>query len=165
MASTYEKIATTTVSGSSTATVTFSSISNAYTDLVLIMQVADTAANANADILINSDATSNYSKTQLYGNGTTAASNRNTNLSSLGITPLIGTSTNFATNMIIQFMNYSNTTTYKTILYRGNQASDGVVTFAGLWRSTSAINRLDINDTSAFWKAGSTFTLYGIKAA
>ena len=35
MASTYEKIATTTTTGSAT-TVTFSSISGAYTDLVLI---------------------------------------------------------------------------------------------------------------------------------
>ena len=44
MTATYEKIATTTL-GSNTASTTFSSISGAYTDLVLISFVRDTRTN------------------------------------------------------------------------------------------------------------------------
>ena len=65
-------------------------------------------------------------------------------------------------------MNYSNTTTNKTVLARGNNASDasypGTEAFVGLWRSTAAINRIDFSSNSKTWNAG-TFTLYGIKAA
>jgi hypothetical protein len=163
MTTTYEKIATTTL-GSAQATVTFSSISGAYTDLILVMNAADTTSNANAWMNINSDTGSNYSRTNLTSNGSTSSSTMATNQAFLYLTPLIGTGTNFGTNWIIQFMNYSNTTTYKTILYRANQASGGVVLVSGLWRSTSAINRLDILNQGTAWKTGSTFTLYGIKA-
>lgn len=165
MATTYTPIATNTVSGSSTTTVTFSSISSAYTDLILVMQIADTTANANAGIVLNSDTGTNYSRTQILGNGTTATSSRTASMAYLGITPTIGTSTNFETNIILHFMNYSNTTTYKTVLARGNQPSVATIAQALLWRSTAAITRMDINDLGTAWKAGSTFTLYGIRSA
>jgi len=66
-------------------------------------------------------------------------------------------------------MNYSNTTTYKTLLTRANQASNGVDACVGLWRSTAAINAVSIATTayggSSSVQTGSIFTLYGIKAA
>jgi hypothetical protein len=63
-------------------------------------------------------------------------------------------------------MNYSNTTTYKTVLLRSNNASAITVATVGLWRSTSAINTIKIYaDGAAVFSVGSTFTLYGIKAA
>ena len=68
-------------------------------------------------------------------------------------------------NAIVQFQNYSNTTTYKTVLSRGNNASNLVEAFVGLWRSTSAITAIDIKTQSGNFSIGSTFTLYGIKAA
>jgi hypothetical protein len=164
MAVTYEPIASTTLV-STAATVTFSSISGAYTDLILVMNAADTTSNANAWMNINSDTGSNYSRTNLLGDGSTGSSTSAANQAFLYLTPLIGTGTDFGTNWIVQFMNYSNTTTYKTILYRANQASGGVVLVAGLWKSTSAINSLDIKNQGTAWKTGSTFTLYGILKA
>ena len=63
-------------------------------------------------------------------------------------------------------MNYSNTTTYKTVLTRANIASADVEAVVGLWRSTSAVNQLDVKQGGAVtFSVGSTFTLYGIKAA
>ena len=65
-------------------------------------------------------------------------------------------------------MNYSNTTTNKTVLARGNRASSGVVAQVGMWGNTSAITSITIDNVdsaSANFVAGSTFTLYGIKAA
>jgi hypothetical protein len=66
-------------------------------------------------------------------------------------------------------MNYSNATTYKTWLSRNNRASasnaPGTEALVGLWRSTSAITELVIGLTGGNFDTGSTFTLYGIKAA
>ncbi len=64
----------------------------------------------------------------------------------------------------INVMNYSNTTTYKTILSR----SSDLYTEASvnLWRNTAAITSIIIGAQGAYtFSAGSTFTLYGIKAA
>jgi hypothetical protein len=161
---TYEKIQTNTLT-STTATVTFTSISGAYTDLILIINAADTTSNSNAALVINGDTSSNYSRTNLTGNGSTASSTKVSNASNLYITPAIGTGTNFTTNWVITFQNYSNTTTNKNILVRGNQAIDSLAVIAGLWRSTAAITSLDIQNQGTAWKIGSTFTLYGIAAA
>jgi hypothetical protein len=66
---------------------------------------------------------------------------------------------------IVNFMNYSNTTTFKTIINRGNEASATTIAFVNLWRSTSAINSINIEQPGGGnFAAGSTFTLYGIKA-
>jgi hypothetical protein len=66
-------------------------------------------------------------------------------------------------------MNYSNATTYKSILIRsrGTRDNDSTDTTAivGLWSSTSAINIIKIFPASGNILAGSTFTLYGIASA
>jgi FlaG/FlaF family flagellin (archaellin) len=68
---------------------------------------------------------------------------------------------------IYQFMNYSNTTTYKTVLGRSNVQDFRVASIVGLWRSTSAINTISLRSDNASYNftVGSTFTLWGIKAA
>ena len=72
----------------------------------------------------------------------------------------------FSYSAIINIQNYSNTTTYKTILGRANNAVTGVTETVGLWRSTSAITSMTLLQSygSDLFKTGSTFTLYGIKA-
>jgi hypothetical protein len=64
-------------------------------------------------------------------------------------------------------MNYANTTTYKTVLARSNVTDFRVAAIVGLWRSTSAINTIQLrSDNSSYnFTTGSTFTLYGISAA
>lgn len=160
MATTYEPIATTTVSGTSTSTVTFNSFSG-YTDLRLVM----VSQNADAYCLmrLNSDSSSLYSRTTLQGNGSTASSGRSSNETAWY--PSVGDATRIA-NGIIDIMNYSNSTTYKTALTRINLSFDAVITQAWLYRSTSAITSISLTVPGANnWVAGSTFTLYGIKAA
>jgi uncharacterized membrane protein len=76
MAKTYEPIATTTL-GTSTATVTFGSISGAYTDLVLVMQVLVLILLLLLLILILTQV-ANYSRTVLDGDGSSATSDRET---------------------------------------------------------------------------------------
>jgi len=60
-------------------------------------------------------------------------------------------------------MNYSNTTTYKTFLGRGNDPSSFVRQGVGLWRNTAAITSFSVSGVT--FSTGVTATLYGIKAA
>ena len=163
---TYVSIASQTLS-SAASSVTFSSISGAYTDLVCVY-TANTASPVDMSVRMNGDAGSNYSFTWLSGTGTTAVSNRDSNYTRLiidnyGYPPSAASTYNVA---IIQFMNYSNTTTYKTTLMRSNNAAAGVDAGVGLWRSTSAITSLVFNfSTGANIASGSVFSLYGIASA
>ena len=163
MTSTYEKIATATASGS-TASITFSSIASTYTDIVLISNAKATVAGTNLMFRLNSDSGSNYSATLLKGNGSTASSYRYSN----GTDGRIGEYTNAQFGVYItNFQNYSNTTTYKTIVFRDGMATHITGATVGLWRNTAAITRIDLSPefgANTFY-TGSVFTLYGIKAA
>jgi hypothetical protein len=166
MASTYEKIATTTLS-SAQATVTFSSISGSYTDLVLVTSSKkDVATAANEGIRFNSDTGSNYSYTILEGTGSAAASGRASNATSIALDDSALVDNSGFRPAIVAIQNYSNTTTYKTILSRANNASRGVDAIVGLWRNTSAITSISvILQGGTSFASGSTFTLYGIAKA
>lgn len=160
---TYEPLATQTL-GSNQASVTFSSISGSYTDLVLIVNGGQSVATANGGLQFNGDTGSNYSQTYLRGNGSTASGTRASNEAILRIDG-IGWPTSNNANSIIQIQNYSNTTTYKTVLTRFNAAVYGTEAIVGLWRSTSAINQIVVKSEAYAWLSGSTFTLYGILSA
>ena len=160
MAFTYEPIATNTVSGSSTTTVTFSSIPSTYTDLVLIIN-GSSSTTTGLPIVFNSDTATNYSRTLLYGTGTAAGSQRSSNTSGAGVGYLLTTQT---VNRFYIF-NYANTTTFKTVLTRSDGAGDSAQVGVGLWRSTAAINSITFNISSYTFNSGTMFTLYGIKAA
>lgn len=160
---TYVALATQTL-GSAAASVTFSSISGSYTDLVLVNQSG--LPSDYAKLTLNADTGSNYSYTSLYGTGSAAGSNR------------ISGDTSILTNWyayypstvgnsvgIINIMNYSNSTTYKTVLCRSNAAVAGVEAIVGLWRSTAAITTVTLTAGSGTFGTGSTFSLYGILAA
>jgi hypothetical protein len=156
--STYTPIASQTL-GSAAASVTFSSIPQGYTDLVIV-QSSQTSAGGYTRITFNSDTGSNYSNTQVYGSGTTAGTSRTSSLS------YMQTGYNTASvqvGHIYQIMNYSNSTTYKTALTRWNDTSDTVGASVGLWRSTSAINSITLTQGSGNYNSGSTFSLYGIQ--
>lgn len=160
MPATYEPIATQTL-GSAAASVTFSSIPNTYTDLVLVIN-GGTAGVTDLCIRFNSDTGTNYSRTQLRGTGSAADSERNTSTSRIVIGSIY---TTFTTSAIINIQNYSNTTTYKTAISRIGQADGYVIASVGLWRSTAAISTVLVNGDGTNLSSGSTFTLYGIKAA
>jgi hypothetical protein len=65
-------------------------------------------------------------------------------------------------NFITHIMNYSNTTTYKTTVARSNNPARIVDFYINMWRSTSAISTVAFTGNFA---TGSSFSLYGIKAA
>ena len=165
MTATYEKIATTTL-GSAKSSITFSSISSAYTDLVVVVQGTYSTSDDIITLTYNNDTGTNYSDTTMYGNGTSALSYRNTTASAIqvGWYPNPGGAA-VVSNMVLHIFNYSNTTTYKTNISRADTSNvQGAAARVGLWRSTAAINRIDLIMIAGNLQTGTTATIYGIKA-
>jgi len=170
---TYEPIATQTISGSSTSIVTFNSIPQTYTDIVAVCVVRSGTTGTNTDNYIrlatgggSIDSGNNYSTTRIYGNGSSAISDKfsTTSLIYGGMIPASGSTAGNLAVTIHNFANYSNATTNKTILNRGNDALAFVSATVGLWRNTGAITSIQFLTNSNFTD-GNTFTIYGIKAA
>jgi len=137
----------------------------------LVASPAITSGNDNMRIRVGNgsvDSGSNYSWTALTGNGTRALSDRGSNQTSIlsdydgYMQTTLGNSTK-----IIHFQNYSNTTTFKTILSRSSNAPVGTDALVNTWRSTAAINTITLflNGGIQNFAVGSTFTIYGIAAA
>lgn len=166
---TYTPIATTTL-GSASATVTFSSISGSYTDLILVCTARSaTAATSDSYLMtFNGNTTALYSRTRLLGTGSAASSANRSAATNIDFEGLSGdtSAANTFMNAIVQLQNYSNATTNKTCLIRGNDANNYVLATVGLFRSTSAITSVSLATSSgANFMTGSTFTLYGIASA
>jgi hypothetical protein len=161
MPATYEPIATQTLT-SSTTSIGFASIPGTYTDLVLVVNQYLVTGSQNTKCWVNGDTATNYSVTYLYGGSGAAASGRFTNQSFV----YAGETGSTIATTILQFNNYSNTTTYKTILLRDSSPGNSVSSWMGLWRSTAAITTINFGAASGgSFGSGSTFTLYGIAAA
>lgn len=155
--STEVAIATTTL-GSAASSITFNSISSAYTDLRLV--IVASASSGDVQLQFNSDTGSNYSRTYIYGTGSSAGSFSGANTSfvyldgaGLSTTPKMYTADIFS---------YAGST-YKTFLYTGSEDNNGsgqVLRGVALWRSTSAITSIYLY--GATFAIGTTATLYGI---
>lgn len=165
--STYTPIATTTL-GSAQSSVTFNSFSG-YTDLVIIINNVKHSFGGSStvrdDLLqFNSDTGSNYSLTQLYGDGSSAGSVRYSNQTAVQ-TDYPMASASAGGTIIVNINNYSNSTTYKTVLQRTN-TPDRVSAYVNLWRNTAAITSIKVGPSGSYtMSAGTVITLYGILAA
>ena len=157
---TYTPIATTTISGTSTSSVTYSSLGS-YTDIVLVINGYN-STDQNFRLRLNGDTGSNYSVTRLEGDGSSASSSRLTSQTSMILSAGIHTNPGV---YIAQIMNYGNSSTYKTVLTRSNIAASATCAFVGLWSSTSAVTSLTVLINSGYIVAGTTISLYGITAA
>lgn len=155
-----------TVSGSSTSTVSFTNISQSYTDLYIIMNLKMGTSNQYPRIRFNSDTGTSYSDSTLYGTGT-ATTGRDSNVSGSGYImagAYVGTS-EFDWNCKLDIFSYSSTSFYKTFLVRANRSSLSVDSVSGRWSSTSAITRIDLIANGGVFSEGCTFSLFGVASA
>lgn len=159
MAGTYEPITTTTITSNVTE-FTLSSIPGTYTDLILVIDGSPISGGTAMDSnwRVNGDSGTNYSDTRWQD----AVSDRG---SSTTFSRAGQPWNNYRYTQIIQFFNYSNTTTYKTALTRSGNPNV-VEAYCGLWRSTAAITSITmISGQSRNYTNGTVVSLYGIKAA
>lgn len=162
MSQTYIPLATHTTT-SSVNTYTFSNIPGTYTDIVILGAWRDVVNGSSLKIRFNSDTGSNYSYTWMRGNGTAASSSRSSNQTFAYGGEDVTTSATFSAFQM-QIQNYSNTTTNKSSLVRNDPAASETRAIINLWRSTSAITSITLFVDNNFG-VGTSFTLYGIKAA
>ena len=161
--STYVAIASNTL-GTTASSITFSSISSSYTDLVIVCNPTG-AGTGDVSMYVNGDTSAIYSRTVIDGNGTSAVSARSTGATYILLNYNGATTTANPNYYAVNVMNYANTTTYKTILCRQSNAANGVAATVGLWRSTAAITSITVQVSGTGFASGSTFSLYGILAA
>lgn len=151
-------LATTTLASSS-ATVTFSSISGAYRDLRIVFQGTMTA-DTNIGIRINSDTAGNYNWVYMYGDGTNTSSSTQSNVTDgyVGrqLSGTIGQTT-------VDIMDYTATDKHKTYLSRSNNTNSMTAAVAGRWANTAAVTTVQLmNPTGTTFAAGCVVSLYGV---
>jgi hypothetical protein len=162
MATTYDKIASTTLGGA--GSITFSSIAASWTDLRLV--IVSTGNMGNIGLRFNSDTATNYSYTFIRGNGSAASSSNGTSQNYAYITNLISNITQPALTTTDIF-SYAGST-YKTLLSQTAADLNGsgeTNAYVNLWRSTAAITSISITCNSGAFASGTTATLYGILKA
>ena len=174
MSSTYEKIATTTLA-SNQGTVTFSSIPQTYTDLRVVIRggIVDGGFFIGFRVGNGSVNTGTIYSNTVIREETGVYTGRYSG-KTLGAFYEQGNNNSLTHTVVADFLNYSNTTTFKSYLTKNGSAASGFVgAIAGLVQTTSAINIIEIAECgmggTGFFNygnmlSGSTFTLYGIKA-
>jgi hypothetical protein len=165
MAATYTPIASITL-GADASSVTFSSIPQTYTDLILVSKTSlNGSAVRSLALRFNSDSSTNYSLTRMYADGSSTASDRDSNINYMGVGIVGFSAIASAGTFINNIMNYANTTTNKTVVSRSSDTAGTYISmYIGLWRSTSAITSVTILPSNDSLRSGSTFNLYGIQA-
>lgn len=166
---TYVQLATTTVSGTSTTTHTFSGISQDYTDLVLVCHFKPSANTNQPYIQFNSDtstSSTNYSTLSLTSNGSTSVSKVHTSIYGWYPSPGPGIGTaSYQMPWVVHINNYKNTNLIRTAMSRFGNASSFTNVLTHAWRSTDAITSIKLTQESGYWVAGTTFTIYGLRAS
>jgi hypothetical protein len=161
--STYTPIYSQTLS-SSVNGVTFSNIPTAYTDLIVVHSGLVTAGTG-IRLRFNSDTGGNYSNSIYHGNGSSAGSTRESNITSIRMTYEGYADTADIGMRAAHILNYSNASTYKTVLSRSGRAASGIDIIAGVWRTTAPVTSITVFGSDGNLSTGTTVTLYGIKAA
>ena len=163
----YDSIATVTVGSGGQSVVTFSSIPSTYKHLQIRTLYRNTSAQSNVLVRFNNDANANYSQHEVYGYGQPSpeAGGGGNTTSMFIILGATGT-TNQAVG-ITDILEYGNTNINKTIrTVTGSDTNGGVnyVLFrSGNWRSTTAVNRIDLTASAGNFGEFSHIALYGIK--
>lgn len=154
-----------TTLGSSAASVTFSSIPQTYTDLVVRMSVRTDFAMVAPSVSVTFNGAGTFSRTYIFGNGSTASSGRATGGAAF-YAPSDGANAtaNTFSSAEIYLPNYTGSAQKPILMISSveNNATDSLIWCeAELFNGTYAINTITISNTNIV--AGSTFHLYGIK--
>jgi hypothetical protein len=165
MAQTYEPIQTTTLTTAET-TINFNTITGAYTDLVLVAYLQMSSSGNTVYSTVN-NAAANYLINYISGGTQGPSAGRGTDITfgyGLGGWAYGYSSGRFT--IVAHFLNYSNTTTHKTILSNWADASANNEMFVNIYPSTTAISSIQLkNNGTQTFNVGSQVTLYGITKA
>jgi hypothetical protein len=159
----YESIATVTVGGGGSSSISFTSIPSTYQHLQ-IRGIAKMSSGASLYMQLNSDTGSNYARHYLNGNGSTVGAGANSSFTNMFVGTTANATSTFGAN-VIDILDYKDTNKYTTsrALSGADANGSGFVQFmSGLWINTSAVTTITITGDSNFDQY-SSFALYGIK--
>jgi hypothetical protein len=163
-----QPIYTQTVGSGGVYGVTFNSIPQTFTDLMVVASTRSSTSETKLAAVFNNDTSSNYSLTELTGNGSSISTARQSNgtywINMGGIVPSSYTANTFSNNSMY-IPNYRSSN-FKQFIIDGvlenNATATGFFLVANLWRNTSAISTIYITGQGGNLVQYSTFTLYGI---
>lgn len=160
---TFEPIQTHTFTGSQ-ADVTFSSISQLYTHLFVLISAQLAITGYEYRFRFNGDTGSNYFSTRAGFTSTTATSNREDSLGYIGTYNSAGTLANVP-DAVQAWIPYYTSTTFKKNMQIRSSGGGETTRISAFWNNTSAITSLSIVTGGQNLTAGSTVTLFGIAEA
>ena len=167
----YESIATVTVGSGGTSTITFDNIPSTYQHLQ-IRAISRGTATGRIYMRFNNVSTGTpYDYHGLAGNGVNAVATADTSNNEIWLTVDGDSPTaNHFTGMVLDILDYKDTNKNKTTRSLSGHSIDSVsywiVWFeSGLWRSTSAISRIDFTRGSGNFAEFTQFALYGLRSA
>jgi hypothetical protein len=154
----------------SAASVTFSSIPATYTDLVLRISARNDGGANLTYIQFNSDTSSNYSTTNIYGTGSIAGSDPSgagTYVYAVVNQSSQTASTFSSSEFYIPSYQVSQNKPMSLFGVNENNATAAIIIGgAHLWRNTAAITSINLSAGGGFnFVSGSSFYLYGISNA
>lgn len=174
----YESIATVTVGAGGASSISFSSIVGTYSHLQVrcfAQTNRGTYAIDEMKLNFNGITTSSYTAHYLTGDGSAAASSADTLPNTYMRVGVGNIGTSVASNwgaVVLDILNYSNSTTNKTVRGLGGTDCNGtvaglggkIVLNSGAFLSTSAITSITLAPLqSSLFNQYSSFALYGIK--
>jgi hypothetical protein len=153
-------------------TIDVSSISQAYSDLVIaaVVRGTDAGTTDTLKLVLNNDTASNYGSQRLQGTAATASATESNSAAfvSAGIMPAGGATAGFFMFIELTILGYTSTTWNKVVLIEygyGTAITTGArfrVSGMGLWASTAAVNRITLSGFStAALLTASTARIYG----
>lgn len=157
-------------------TISFTAIASTYAHLIIVYQARSNEAgitNTQLRMRVNNDTGSNYNSQFVGGNNTTAYGQvqSGTAFGYLGDIPAAAATSGYSSSGTIEIPNYPGTTFFKNALFATTRDTNGagvnMVAYRGhiVWKSTSALSRVDLFCQYGDFIAGSRFTLYGINGA
>jgi hypothetical protein len=158
MPSTYEPIATATLTATSTS-ITISSIPSTYTDLVAIGYF-DGIGESYIQAQLNSDTGNNYDYIYYGGVNATMVYNVVGNINSMP-----GSRADEEANYQMHLFNYTSNLHKTAFIMNANASSPLVYHSVSNWRNTAAVTSISWVAQQGQYAAGTTITIYGIKAA
>ena len=172
----YDSLATVTVGSGGSASITFAGIPSGYKHLQLRFFAQTNRGTYGSDDLkmqVNSDTGSNYSWHQLLGNGASTLAYAGTTQTYIELNNPVATGVASAFGAaVIDFLDYANTSKYKTTrTLCGNDINGTISGFggrvglqSGLWMNTAAISSITITPLyGTAFNQYSSFALFGVK--
>lgn len=166
---TYIPLATVTLSAAA-ASITFSSVSQAYRDLIIVAEVERTSTAAGEYVYqFNNDGNNNYSWVTMRGGASSnIISSAQGAINSIRPVTGVGEVNGIPNTTILQVFDYSQTNKHKSgVLMNGNPNGlttiSSVQTHAFRYASNTAISTINIVRGGGEFAIGTSVTIYGIE--